>query len=309
MAKSPQQPVTPGGYQLPPGSPPGLLAFLVGIQANESGFDYYRDQGSAPGSVDTYGAAEYEGFGAYQFTGPQSSQVQQAEAAGWAPAVQDEIAAQMATAYYDEATKGGATPEQAWAAATEGWYGPGTIVPHGWSGADPVIPGNDVLSNPDAPSAADWANVRAALSGQPNLPDAWVYGPGHTGLTSAEVGAELKGQQVPAAAALADFPGGNWDPLNWPGAVVGGAANAVGGAVSSTAGSLLKPIGILLLKLTLTAIGGALVVIGLAVTTSTKPSAGMPFLPQPSEAPAGEAPAAEAAPAASAAPELAAAAL
>lgn len=186
---NPQQLTTPGGYVLPPDSPPGLLEFLIGIQKNESGFDYFRDQGSASGSVGTYGGGAEEGFGAYQFTGPQSQQVQEASAAGWDPYTQDKIAADMATGYYH--AYGGENNPNIWADVTEAWYGPGTV----------GTAENDVLNNPNAPSEIDWENVRSAEEGAAYLPSAWVYGntpqgQPYQGLTSAQVQQELSGQPI-----------------------------------------------------------------------------------------------------------------
>lgn len=188
---------TPGGYVLPPGSPPGELPFLVGIQANESGFDYFRDQGSAGGSIGTYGGGAEEGFGAYQFTGDindPSSDVAQAAAAGWAPEAQDRIASDMATGYYHEflplAVANNVNP---WEYVAEAWYGPGTV------------PQEPIAAN----SVEDVQNVLNAEAGHAALPEAWVYGPGYKGLTSAQVAAELGGKpvSVPGGAPVASSSG------------------------------------------------------------------------------------------------------
>lgn len=182
--------ITPGGYTLPPDAPAGILDFLVGIQANESGFDYFRDQGSPGGSIGTYGGGGAEGFGAYQFTGPDSTQVQQAVADNWNPASQDEIAYNLAKGYWDQ--------WHDWAKVTEAWYGPGTV--------DTSY--NDVLNDPKAPSYPDWQNVKAALQGHANLPSSWVFGPGYQqGLTSEQVQEEIGGTIVPENSGGSSFWG------------------------------------------------------------------------------------------------------
>jgi hypothetical protein len=268
--------VTPGGYTIPdgPAPPADVLDFLVGIQANESGFDYFRDQGSPGGSVGTYQGGPEEGFGAYQFTGPESSQVQAAEAAHWAPEAQDEIATGMVEGYWQEF--GGASNPNVMADVTEAWYGPGTVYPYSTSSQS-----NDVLSNPSAPSGADWGNVRNALEGHPALPNAWVYGT-YKGLTAAQVGAELK-TGTPTTAVLTDVaPGGPYDPLNWPGEALGAVGSAAGSAVGS---AVVGPILDFALKLGLTLGFAALVVVGLRETTGHTGGPvfqlGAPFTPPP----------------------------
>jgi hypothetical protein len=283
---APNEIITPAGLTIDD-PPPGLRDFLVGIQANESGFDYWRDQGSPGGSVGTYQGGAEEGFGAYQFTGPQSSQVEQAVKADWDPATQDSIAASMATGYYKEF--GGASNPNIWADVTEAWYGPGTV----------GTAANDVLTNPSAPSDADWGNVKNALAGDAALPEqGWVFGPGYTkGLSTADVKAELA---APTSKATLD----SWesDILGGLGGAAGLVAPAVGSAVAGAAGSaaesalgaLLPSIGGIALKLTLTLGAAALVVLGLSLTTGKSAREMLPEMPSPSEA-------------AAAAPELAAA--
>jgi hypothetical protein len=268
--------VTPGGAKIND-AVPGELAFLVGIQANESGFDYFRDQGSPAGSVGTYGGGAEEGFGAYQFTGPQSSQVEQAVAGKWDPATQDKIAAGMAQGYYS--AFGGASNPDVWADVTEAWYGPGTV----------GTAANDVLTNADAPSSADWANVKAAESGSANLPAAFVYGTGYKGgLTTAQVKKELAdpGAAVaPGAAPVvtsatldAFYPGGNDDPLNWFGGLLGGAVGqaptAAAAAESALTSSWAKPAMMIGLYGIGAIAGAALIVLGIKDLGGAKDSGG-----------------------------------
>lgn len=104
---------------------------------------------------------------------------------------------------------------------------------------------------------------------------------------------------------LTDFPGGSNDPLNWPSEIAGAAGSAASSSISSALSSILAPVGVVLLKLTLTAIGGGLVVVGLWVTTARKPQ--VPLLaPSP---PGGGEPASAPAPATGLAEELGPAAM
>jgi hypothetical protein len=154
--------VTPAGV-LVKNAPPGLLQFLVGIQDNESGFDYYRAQGSAGGTDQAPDTSVGGGYGAYQFQ-QDTDQYNKANAANWDPAVQDSIAAQMAIGYYKQF--GGD-----WRKVTEAWYAPG------WVQGTP-----DEQQQAIAGSSVDWGNVSAALEGHPNLPsDGWDAGQGNGG--------------------------------------------------------------------------------------------------------------------------------
>ena len=78
------------------------------------------------------------------------------------------------------------------------------------------------------------------------------------------------------SATLADFPGGGFDPLNWPGDVYNAANNAVGDAFSSIGNSIINSIfsalGIpslkdLLQRLGLILLGAALILVGINMLT------------------------------------------
>jgi hypothetical protein len=245
--------ITPAGVTVD-NAPPGLLDFLVGIQANESGFDYFRDQGSPAGSIGTYGGGAEEGFGAYQFTGPESDAVKAAVAANWDPATQDTIAVGMAEGYYKEF--GGASNPDVWQEVSQAWWGgPGGINP---SQPDPTLYDSSGETYQWSP---DWPNVQAALEGDAALPpDGFVFGPGYKGgLTTAELKSELA---APTSKASLD----SWE------SVVAGGLFGVGGlaapaAVGYVEGKLTSTATILALKITLTAGAVMLVVVGLGLTT------------------------------------------
>lgn len=253
--------VSPAGVKM--SGPPGLLQFLVGIQANESGWDYFRAQGSPGGSIEPPSDSVGGGYGAYQFQ-VGTGQWEAANAKHWSPAAQDEIAASMAKGYYSEfGPLSKKTGVNIWEYVAEAWYGPGTVP-----------------QNPMAPSSVpDVANVLAAESGHANLPSAFVYGPGYKGgLSVPEVKKELGGGVVQAnpgsgssagslgssgssastgSGSLTDtYPGGSLDPLNWPG---------------EAAGSLESSLGRLLLEGGIVLLGVALVVVGGYVAAGKKP--------------------------------------
>jgi hypothetical protein len=76
-------------------------------------------------------------------------------------------------------------------------------------------------------------------------------------------------------AKLTSFPGGPYDPLNWPGDILG----AAGKAASAGAKSLLDPIGHMLLELVFVAMGAGLVIVGGFITAGKKPSDALAVLP------------------------------
>ena len=205
-------PVPTKGVILPSGlivyePPPGFLEFMVGIQANESGFDYARPQGSAGGAVGTPSEAVGGGYGAYQFTGGEQSS--DAASQNWSPLAQDKIATDMVLGYYHQ--YGGASNPNVWADVTEAWYGPGTV---GTSQ-------NDVLTNPNAPSGPDWSNVDRLLKGDTSiLPAAWIYGPAGGGVPASTIKKEVQNQH-----GADNFISAAWD--------------ATGGKVVSAVGSVL----------------------------------------------------------------------
>lgn len=217
--------ITPAGYTLPTSSPEGLLQFLVGIQANESGFDYMRAQGSPGGSDQPPSTSVGGGYGAYQFQ-EGTDQYAEAAAANWDPVAQDRIAAALATGYYHAfsglAQQNGVDP---WEYVAEAWYGPGTV------------PQNPIAAN----SQQDVANVLDAEGGHANLPQSWVYGTGYSGLSSTQVRQELGGQAVELT-----------------GSSGGGSTSSSGSSSSGGGGSFWGTVGNVLVDLAEAGSGGAL---------------------------------------------------
>jgi len=185
--------VTPGGDVID--NPlPGLLGWLVGTQANEGGFDYWRLQGSPGGSITNPSAVTDMsnpdvGFGAYQFSS--AGYKSAAEAADWTPRAQDAIAATAATNTYNDVQSAHPnwTQDQLWQAVSNAWA---TGSPY----------------SSDAGAQIDFANVKLAQAGKLPLPSQFVYGSGYTGtLTSAQVASELGGT------AVAPPPGSSGTPV------------------------------------------------------------------------------------------------
>lgn len=88
-------------------------------------------------------------------------------------------------------------------------------------------------------------------------PAAGAIDPGPTAVSTSATGAQVIA-----------FPGGGWDPLNWPGALAGSIGGAVGGAASSAAGAVWGEVQPFMVT-SLFVVGGlALVVVGLSITAS-----------------------------------------
>ncbi len=254
--------VTPAGAVIS-NAPPGLLQFLVGIQANESGFDYFRAQGSPGGSEYPPSSSVGGGYGAYQFQ-QGTSQYNDAQAAGWSPMVQDEIAAKMAIAYYNQ--------WHDWMDVAEAWYGPATVP------QNPVSPNSvqdvtNVLNEEESPGSV--------VPG----PSGFVTSP-YSSLTTTQIGSELA--SVPTGTLTAGDQAflsgsGSGSPISTTSAPFGGVQNTGGSVTGNTGGflhqlqgvlnpgtaSVIKSIGFSLVTMAIaragiTLVGGTITIIGIA---------------------------------------------
>lgn len=148
-------------------------------------------------------------------------------------------------------------------------------------------------------SNSHWEGVRAALARSQSVDDvlaafqaAYTWDPGvqfpaSTSIWSQEASHNVGpnagsssplGQLVgvtPSATPADNFPGGGWDPLNWPGEVAGAAGNAVG----SAAGGILKVVLPFLTKAAFLVGGLGLVVVGLYRASQGQREGGTPTLP------------------------------
>lgn len=89
---------------------------------------------------------------------------------------------------------------------------------------------------------------------------------GNSGASFTVAPASLNTGGVSATLAADMFPGGSWDPLNWPGQAASSVASSVGNYIGQGVQSLLGGLFFLMIKGAAVVTGGALIVLGVAST-------------------------------------------
>lgn len=152
----------------------------------------------------------------------------------------------------------------------------GTTLTYGHASKSYVTPGMSVVAGQIiALVGSEGDSTGPHLHFQVNLPSgastdplAWLAAQGASADPSAAAGAN---------ATLVDFPGGSFDPLNWPGDLAGSAGDAISSGLSDLAGALF----FIAIKVSFVVTGGALIVLGLADTAKQSGVSLPPIIPIP----------------------------